>query len=65
MNAPPIEPLAVGIVEASKLISVSSRTLWTILKSGDGPPTVKILRRTVFPVRELQDWLSRRAEVRT
>jgi len=63
MNAPPIEPLAVGVNEAAKLISVSPRTLWEILKRGDGPPTVKIMRRIVFPVRELQDWLTRRAEV--
>ena len=63
MTDTPLQPLGVGAVEAAKLIGVSPRTLWTILKAGDGPPFAKLGRRTVFPVRELQDWLGRRAEV--
>lgn len=57
---PAIPALALRPREAAAAIGICERTLWTLTKSGD-VPHVRIGRAVVYPVRELQDWLTEQA----
>jgi len=57
----PIEPLSYRLAEAAAAIGVSERTLWSWAKTGD-VPCVRIGKCLLFPVRELQDWLSAKTQ---
>ncbi len=59
-------PLALRPREAAKALGVSPRTLWSLTAPRGPIPCVRIghgKRQTVlYPVAELQTWLSRQAE---
>ena len=60
--APTISPLALRPREAAAAMGMSPRTLWSLTASGE-IPHVKISGRMVlYPVTELQRWLSERAQ---
>ncbi len=66
MEKQPIQSLALRPSEAAKALGVSARTLWG-LSAPRGPiPCLRVgngKRQTVlYPVAELQAWLSRQAE---
>lgn len=50
-------PLALRTREAAAALGISERMLQELASSGD-VPVVKVGRANLFPVRELQDWLS-------
>lgn len=50
-------PLSLRPREAAKALGISERTLWTLTASGD-VPHFKLGRATLYPVRELTDWLT-------
>jgi excisionase family DNA binding protein len=54
-------PLALRPREAAKALGVSERLLWDWTHHGD-IPHVKVGRTILYPVSELQVWLSRQAE---
>jgi len=58
ITSPELEPLAVGRVQASKLIGVSLRTLDTMLALGELRGR-RIGRRVVFTIDELRRFLAK------
>jgi excisionase family DNA binding protein len=64
MNEPISAPLAMRARETAKALGISARHLWQLTKDGR-IPCVRVgsgKRRTVlYPVAELQAWLSRQA----
>lgn len=54
-----VAPLAVGLVDAARLISVSDRHLWGLADRGE-IPSVMIGNRRVFRVATLDAWLAAR-----
>lgn len=52
--------LAVGAVEAAKMLGVSPRTVWALTRSGR-LPHVRLGRRIVYPVEALRAWLAAEA----
>jgi excisionase family DNA binding protein len=50
--------LAVGAVEAARLLGVSERHLWSMTKCGQ-IPHAKCGRRILYPVKLLEQWLER------
>ena len=60
-NTAPVPRKALRYPEAAASIGISERMLSQLVKDGHGPPTVQLGKKLVlFPVRELQDWLSGR-----
>ena len=57
---PTVPALALRPREAAAAIGICPRTLWTMTQRGD-VPHVRIGRAVVYPVRELQDWLTAQA----
>jgi hypothetical protein len=57
-------PLALAPRDAARALGVSERTLWTYTRR-HGVPHVRLGRRILYPVRELADWLARRAATET
>jgi hypothetical protein len=61
-----VEPLALRPREAAKALGISARTLWGLTAPRGPIPCLRIghgKRRTVlYPVADLQAWLSRQAE---
>lgn len=59
------EKLLLSIAEASKLLSLSSRTVWLMVRGGE-IPAIKIQHRSRatwrVPVRELESWIRSRTE---
>jgi len=51
-------PLAVGEREASRLIGVSSRTLYAWRSTGIGPPYRRIGGRILYGIDGLREWLN-------
>jgi len=66
MTAQSVEPLALRPREAAKALGISARTLWGLTAPRGPIPCLRIghgKRRTVlYPVADLQAWLSRQAE---
>jgi excisionase family DNA binding protein len=58
--APPIAPLALSLLEASRAMRISERHLQQLALDGE-IPSVKIGRRRVFPADLLAEFLRRRA----
>lgn len=54
--------LALPVAQAAELLSVSERTLRTLLAQDPSLPRVRLGRRVVIPVRELEEWINRRAQ---
>lgn len=54
-------PLSLRTREAAAALGISERTLQTLTAGGD-IPHVKLGRANLYPVRELADWLTARAE---
>jgi excisionase family DNA binding protein len=52
-------PIALRTREAAAALGISERMLQELASSGE-VPVVKIGRANLFPVRELQDWLTSR-----
>lgn len=67
MAPKPVESLALRPREAVKALGISARTLWGLTAPRGPIPCLRIghgKRQTVlYPVAELQAWLSREAEV--
>ncbi len=53
------EPLALGMHQAARVMGISQRTLFTLLKAGD-VPHVRIGRRVLFRRAALEAWLAAR-----
>jgi predicted DNA-binding transcriptional regulator AlpA len=51
------ELLAVSVPEAARRCSLSVSFLWKLIQEGNGPPLLKIGRRTLVPMDGLQTWL--------
>ncbi len=49
--------LAVGALGAAELLSVSERLVWKMHATGQMPAPVRLGRRQLWLVRELEDWL--------
>lgn len=66
MATPPAESLALRPRDAAKALGISPRTLWGLTAPRGPIPCLRIghgKRQTVlYPVAELQAWLSRQAE---
>jgi len=66
MRTQSVEPLALRPREAAKALGISARTLWALTAPRGPIPCLRIghgRRHTVlYPVTELQAWLSRQAE---
>lgn len=64
-SSPPTEPavpvLAVRAAEACRILNVGRRTLWSLTVSKQ-IPHLKIGRCVLYPIREIQDWLSSQVE---
>ena len=56
-----LRPLAVGADEASRLLSIGRRLLWSLSVSSQ-IPSVRIGRRRVYRVVDLDRWLADRAK---
>jgi len=56
-NPTPIPHLALRPRQAAEALGVSERTLWSWTQAGD-VPHIKRGKATLYPVRELQQWLS-------
>ncbi len=53
----PIAPLALNEKQAAKALGISERTLLTLRQDGD-VPFKKVRGRILYPVSQLQDWLT-------
>lgn len=53
-------PLAVRAKDAARLLGIGERQVWSLTSAGK-IPHVRIGRIVLFPIRDLQEWLSRRA----
>ena len=56
--APPLTKLVYGITEVSKILGIGRTTIYYLMKEGK-LPYVKLGRRTLIPVRELQVFLDK------
>jgi excisionase family DNA binding protein len=54
--------LALPVAQAAELLSISERTLRTLLAEDPTLPRVHLGRRVVIPVCELEAWINRRAQ---
>lgn len=63
-EAPPLQPLAVNVAQAAKLCSVSPREVWRQLRDG-GLPSVKVGKRRIIRVVDLERWLAGKIEEET
>ena len=50
--------LALRYDEASAALGISERTLQLLVKDSSGPPTARVGTAVLFPINELQRWLS-------
>ena len=62
-NATDVPRLALRLDEAAAAIGLSRRAFWGIVARGEGPPFTKLGRVYAFPVRDMEEWLRRRAAV--
>jgi hypothetical protein len=66
MRTKPVDPLSLRPRDAAKALGISERTLWGLTAPRGPIPCLRIgngKRQTVlYPVAELQTWLSRHAE---
>ena len=53
------EPLALGMAQAARMLGISERTLFTLVRSG-GMPHIRIGRRVLFRRASLDAWLHAR-----
>lgn len=53
-----LEPIALDVHDAVKVLGISERLLWSKTKDGT-IPHFKIGKRILYPVRELRDWASK------
>lgn len=58
-----VPKLALTAQEAAAAMGIGTRLLWQLTNAGE-IPAAKIGRRVVYPVRELEDYLTGRVEVR-
>jgi excisionase family DNA binding protein len=56
-----IEPLAVGVNDAGRMLGVSRRTVWTLLRDGALPRSFSIGSRRLIPVEDLERFVQERA----
>jgi hypothetical protein len=49
--------LAVGAREASRMLGVCAKTLWSLSVRGE-IPSVKVLSRRLYPISALREWLN-------
>ena len=54
------EELALSIERAAKRAGIGRTLMYQLLRSGEGPPTVRLRRRRVIRVEALRRWLSDR-----
>jgi excisionase family DNA binding protein len=59
-----VDRLLLSIDEAAKQLSVSARYLWTMQQRGE-IPFVRIGRRVLFAVKDLEKWIEERRETLT
>jgi len=58
-NGSPI--LALRPIDAAKVLGISPRSLWALTADkGSGIPHFRIGRSVLYPVGELQDWVTRK-----
>ena len=57
-----VPALALSADEAAEAIGISARKLWELGASGNGPPRIKLGRRTLYPTDLLAAWLREQAE---
>ena len=55
------DPITVGVVDASRLLSLSERKIWELVKAGE-IPFLKVGSRTLFCVEALKKWAADRVE---
>ncbi len=55
-----MEPIAVSVEEAAKLLGVSKPTVYSMIRGG-GLPHLSLNRRTLIPVEGLREWVNERA----
>jgi hypothetical protein len=55
-ETPAADVLAVGEREAARMLSVSTRHLFTLRKRGDGPRHKRAGNRVIYAVTELRRW---------
>ena len=51
------EPIAISIPEAARRCGISRAFMWKIIRHGSGPELLKIGRRTLVLVKDLNQWL--------
>lgn len=57
-----MEKLAISVVEAAKLISVSKSTMYALIEQKQIPAVHVGGKRIIIPVKALQEWLSQRTQ---
>ena len=57
-----VEKLAVSVVEAARLISVSKSTAYALIEQGILPCVRIGEKRIVIPLRQLQEWINQQAQ---
>ena len=50
------------VVEAAKVLGVSTPTMYELYHAKNGPPALFIGRRIVIPVGSFHEWINREAE---
>lgn len=58
----PETTLVYTVAEFCEAAKISKTTLYELWSRGDGPPRVKLGRRTLIPVRNASAWLDRKAK---
>jgi predicted DNA-binding transcriptional regulator AlpA len=51
------ELLAVSVPEAARRCGLGKSLFWELIRQGNGPPIIKIGRRTLVPLDGLRAWL--------
>jgi len=62
-NSRDIQQLLLAPVEAAKVLSVSTRTLWSMTNAGE-LPAIKVRNRWRYPVEALERWIAQQAMAR-
>jgi predicted DNA-binding transcriptional regulator AlpA len=49
--------LLVNVREAARMLGVSERTLWAISRPRGTLPTIRVGRRTLYAIKDLESWI--------
>ncbi len=55
------EPLAYRLKEVARILGLSQRSVWKLAHDGQ-IPCLRVGKALLFPVKELEEWLSRQVQ---